>query len=58
MKEKATTAVAESIDKPTKSLIGIDVVLNSLNVLVPFKPKEKHSDCWGISLGRVKFTSD
>jgi DNA integrity scanning protein DisA with diadenylate cyclase activity len=58
IKEATTSAVSESIEKPTKLKIGVDVMISSMTVVVPFSPHRQEGDCWGVNLGRVRLTTD
>lgn len=58
IKEKTEAAVTETIDKPNKAQIGVDVVFNSVTVVVPFSRHRQAYDCWALNLGVVRLTTD
>ena len=58
IKETAGAAVSETMEKPTKAQIGVDVVIRSVTVAVPFSPHRQNQDCWAINLGSLHFTTD
>ncbi len=58
LKEKTQNVVSESIDKPVKAKIGVDVLISSITVSVPFSPEKQDKDCWGLNLGSIHFSTD
>lgn len=58
IKEKTEAAVTETIDKPVKAQIGVDVIFNSVTVVVPFSPHRQAHDCWALNLGVTHLTTD
>lgn len=50
--------MTETIDKPVKAQIGVDVVFNSVTLVVPFSPHRQANDCWALNLGVTRLTTD
>ena len=46
------------MEKPSKIKIGVDIVISSMTVVLPFSPQKQDGDCWGINLGSIRLSSD
>jgi hypothetical protein len=36
----------------------VNVLINTITVVIPFNPYMPESNCWGITLGNIHLTSD
>lgn len=63
IKTKVATAASDAATSITstekkKSFISLNVILNSINIILYYDPSKTNQDIWGINLGVTRIFSD